>query len=184
MAVKNKKTSFNANAIDDLIGNFKGQVNELEKKKAEALEKLKKQEISEDLNESFNQQFKPNTMFAALEDVLQMSIDLLLAAKQAVQAMPDGESLSGFASLVNSINSTFAEFSSMYKDQIKYSNAYNLEMVKFNNKKKLEEYKHKLKQQPAIDIDNNGEKTVPFNTWDIVKTITDHEKNKNDIQRI
>ncbi len=172
---KNKKSSFNIDAIDDVIGDFQNQVEKLEKEKEKALEKIEFHNEQTELGASFNQHFNPVEMYSSIEDVMKHSVDLMIAEKQMISSMPDGEGLSGFASLISSINSTFSEFSAIYKDQIRYNNAYNLEMLKFENKKKLEEFKHNLKQTAPFELEDAPK--VSFNTHDIINQVVKAEQN-------
>lgn len=100
----------------------------------------------------------PGDTYKRLEDYMVSITELVEQAKLYVTNNPDLENgYSNVATLVNAVTDIFKEFTVYYKNQQKFQIAANMEMIKHENKMKLERQKHEWRMEEIRLAKSEGE---------------------------
>lgn len=176
-------------ALDQLIDSFSGKLAALKKEQEQVI--ADSQSIPENTKETELSDFIANSpikTYNQIEDTLKSALELLDTANLFATSTPDPETFASIASLISSIQGLFTEFTDIWKKQINYQNAVNMENLRFQNKKALEDHKYELKlkfhnQTTALDADGNNlkPKNVAFNTLDIINQLKSSNKDVIDV---
>ena len=164
-------------ALDKLIENFSGKLETLKAQQAKVEEETELQKTKTDDNNQLSDFIanSPIKTYNQIEETLKSALEILETAKVWADSTPDAETFASIASLLSSIQGLFSEFTDIWKKQISYQNAVNMENLKFHNKKMLEDHKYQLKlkfHNETNTINTNGtNKNIPFNTLDFIKNL-------------
>jgi hypothetical protein len=112
-------------------------------------------------------------VYEELNELIRIAKKILKAAEYLVDTSPDGESISGTASLINAVRNVIKEFTDLHRDSIKYEKMKELERFKVELKKELMEHKR------ALDSNKNSAVDVPlveYSQEELVKTILKMQK--------
>lgn len=170
-----------ASDLEALIGNFATKIESLKEEQDKVEKETEKAREEGTITEFLTN--NPITTYNKIEDTLTSALEILDTAKLFINSTPDAEAFSATASLISSVQGLFQEFTDIWKRQIEWRNAINMENLKFQHKLKLEDHKHELKlkyfnETNSISTDDNtGSKMVPFNTNDFIASIR-AKKNK------
>ena len=110
----------------------------------------------------------PDMIYNELSELIIISKKLLKNAEYMLETNPDGESLSGAASLINAVRNVIKEFTNLYRDNIKYEKMKEIEKYKNDLKKELMEHKKNMSENGI------GDKDVPmleYSQEELVKQI-------------
>lgn len=172
-------------ALDKLISNFSEKLTTLKAQQEQVEQETAIQEstggdnaLSDFIANS------PIKTYNQIEETLKSGLEILETAKLWADSAPDSETFSSIASLLSSIQGLFGEFTDIWKKQIGYQNAVNMENLKFQNKKLLEEHKYnlKLKYYNETKTTNTTDgsigpiKDIPFNTVDFINALEEEDK--------
>lgn len=170
-------------ALDKLIDSFSGKIEALKKEQEQVMSES--ESLPENNKETKLSDFIANSpvkTYNQIEDTLKAALELLDTANLFATSTPDPETFASIASLISSIQSLFAEFTDIWKKQINYQNAVNMEKLRFQNKKALEDHKYALKlkfhnETNTLNADANNLKNVAFNTLDIINQLKASDNN-------
>lgn len=157
--------------LEKLIGSYSAKINELKNEQNDIKAK------QESTSGEFAIAASPESTYGAIEDLLETSLEIMAQLKIFIQSTPDAESFASAASMINSTQGLFNEFTSIWRAKLKQDNAIALEAVKLQNKKDLAAFQNDLKIAYYKATNNNdmGEAAgtkVPFNTAEFIKAMT------------
>lgn len=155
-------------SIEDVISNFDNELETIESGMKDAVEKIDTSIVTTDVH--------------GLEDTFKELSDLIGSAKSMLinvyeyvsqSEILDPDVLRSGADLIKASREVIAEYLAVYKTKLQHYNNIEMEMLKFENKKQLEKYKHELKTSNDIIAD---EDMVKYVQEDVIHALNDLDK--------
>lgn len=158
-------------SIDDVIAGFDEELETIKNNMDTSVEKI-------DNSVAINDIHSMKDTFSELSELIGSAKSMLVDVHTYVSQSEilDPDVLKSGADLIKASREVIAEYLEVYKDKMKHFHNIEMEMLKFDNKKKLEKYKHDLKSENK-DVDD-GE-YVSYIQEDVIQAMNVLDKTKH-----
>ena len=157
-------------SIDDVISNFDSELESIESGMKTTVEKI-------DCGIAKTDVHGLEDTFKELSDLIGSAKSMLINVYEYVSQSEilDPDVLRSGADLIKASREVIAEYLAVYKTKLLHYNNIEMEMLKFENKKKLEKYKHELKVSVNDILEDD---MVKYIKEDVVHALNKIDKQK------
>jgi hypothetical protein len=157
-------------SIDDVIKEFDDELLSLKTDMTETVDKIDASIEIQDIHSM-------KETFGELSDLIGSAKSMLVGVHDYVSSSEilDPDVLRAGADLIKSSREVISEYLNVYKQKMQHFQNIEMEMIKLENKKNFEKYKHSLKLE-LLDDNNTGDDYIKYNQESVVKVIDEYEK--------
>jgi len=161
-------------SIDDVLAGFDDELSNIETNMQSAVDK-----IDNELATQSGDIHSLTQSLGELSDLIKTSKAMLSDVYDYVSSseIMDPDVIGAGADLLKASNELIREYLDLYKEKLRHFNSIEMEMIKAQNRKDLEQFKHDLKNQGGETEEVTD--VVEYTQESVVKVISDLEASKN-----